>query len=332
MHESSFTRPLSRSLFPHLPNTDLPLNGHGIPVLRPILYKQLPDLESLRCFVAAAQTQSFRKAAKMVSLSPGAFSERIQRLEQQLGMSLFIRSTRHVSLSVEGSRLLKHARQLLEEAQEFQSYASAQEAQVSLTLGTRYELGLSYLLPILEELKKTHPHWNIHLFFGDAPSLTSALLSSDVDVVFSSMRVDNPKLHIQTTHPEHYVLVAKSHLASQIHSISDLKPHTLVDISPSFPLFRYFGESNHLRAQELFSEHRFLGTISALLYWVLKQDAFAVLPLYFVKEALSTQEISVVLPELEVHHDYFRLFWTKNHWAEASIIQLADFLRAHPLK
>jgi LysR family transcriptional regulator, glycine cleavage system transcriptional activator len=296
------------------------------------LYKQLPDLESLRCFVAAAQTHNFRKAAKLVHLSPGAFSERIQRLEEQLGVALFVRSTRHVALSVEGSRLLTHARQLLEEAQAFQHHASTQQAEISLTLGTRYELGLSYLLPILEEQKETHPHWNINLFFGDAPSLSSALYSSDVDVVFSSMRVDNPKLHIQTTHPEHYALVAKPHLASQIHSTEDLKPHTLVDISPSFPLFRYFGEGNQLRPQELFSHHRFLGTISALLYWVMKQDAFAVLPLYFVQEAISTQELTVVLPELEVQHDYFRLFWAKNHWAEAAITQLADFLRAHPLK
>ena len=307
-------------------------SGHGILVPRLILYNKLPDLESLRCFVAAAQTHNFRKAAKLVHLSPGAFSERIQRLEEHLGISLFVRSTRHVALSVEGSRLLTYARQLLEEAQAFQHHASTQPSEISLTLGTRYELGLSYLLPILEEQKQTHPHWNINLFFGDAPSLTSALLSSEIDVVFSSMRIDNPKLHIQTTHTEEYVLVAKPHLASQINSISDLKTHTLVDISSSFPLFRYFGESNQLRAQELFSQYRYLGTISALLYWVLKQDAFAVLPLYFVQDAIATQKVSVVLPQLDLQHDHFRLFWTKNHWAESSITQLADFLSAHPLK
>lgn len=311
---------------------DLQPNGHGIPVQRQILYSKLPDLESLRCFVAAAQTHNFRKAAKLVHLSPGAFSERIQRLEEQLDIPLFIRSTRHVALSVEGSRLLIHARQLLEEAQEFQYHADTQQSEISLTLGTRYELGLSYLLPILEEQKQTHPHWNIHLFFGDAPSLTNALLSSEVDVVFSSMRVDHPRLHIQTTHLEQYVLVAKPHIASQINRISDLKSHTLVDISSSFPLFRYFGESNQLRPQEIFSRYRYLGTISALLYWVLKQDAFAVLPLYFVQDAIATKEVSIVLPELDLQHDHFRLFWTKNHWAEPSITQLANLLRSHPLK
>jgi LysR family glycine cleavage system transcriptional activator len=307
-------------------------NGHGILVLRPILYNRLPDLESLRCFVAAAQTNSFRKAAKLVHLSPGAFSERIQRLELQLEVSLFVRSTRHVALSTEGSRLLKHAKQLLNEAQDFQYNASKQQTEVSLTLGTRYELGLSYLLPILEKQKHTHPHWNINLFFGDAPSLTNALLSSEIDIVFSSMRLDNPRLHIQTTHNEHYVLVAKPKLATQIHELSNLRSHTLVDISSSFPLFRYFGENNQLRPQELFSQYRFLGTISALLYWVLQQDAFAVLPLYFVQEAIAKGELSIVLPQHTLQHDHFRIFWTKSHWAEPVIIQLAEYLRTHPLQ
>ena len=296
------------------------------------MYSNLPNLESLRCFVAAAQTHNFRKAAKLVHLSPGAFSERILRLEQQLGVALFVRTTRRVALSEEGSRLLAHARQLLEEAQGFHHHASTQQTKLSLTLGTRYELGLSYLLPILEEQQQTHPHWQIHLFFADAPSLTSALLSSEVDVVFSSMRVDNPKLNIQTTHPEHYVLVAKPQLAAQINTLSDLRPHTLVDISPAFPLFRYFGELNQLRPQELFSQHRYLGTISALLHWVLQQNAFAVLPLYFVQAALATNQLSVVLPQLELQHDHFRLFWAKNHWAESAITELAEYLRTRPLQ
>lgn len=296
------------------------------------MYSNLPDLESLRCFVAAAQTHNFRKAAKLVHLSPGAFSERILRLEEQLGVALFVRTTRRVALSEEGSRLLAHARQLLEEAQGFHHHASTQQTELSLTLGTRYELGLSYLLPILEEQQQTHPHWRIHLFFADAPSLTTALLSSEVDVVFSSMRVDNPKLNIQTTHSEHYVLVAKPHLAAQITTLEDLRPHTLVDISPAFPLFRYFGEPNQLRPEELFSQHRYLGTISALLHWVLQQNAFAVLPLYFVQAALSTNQLSVVLPQLELQHDHFRLFWTKNHWAETAITELAEYLQARPLR
>lgn len=52
------------------------------------------DLESLRCFAAAAATLNFRAAARRVALSPGAFSDRLRRLEEELGVPLFVRTTR----------------------------------------------------------------------------------------------------------------------------------------------------------------------------------------------------------------------------------------------
>jgi len=296
------------------------------------LYNQLPNLESLRCFVAAAQTLNFRKAAKQVFLSPGAFSERIQRLEEQLGVSLFIRSTRHIALSTEGMRLLSRATSLLEEAQRFHSFATCTDLKIELTIGTRYELGTSFLLPLLEDFQQSHPQWHFHLFFGDAPSLRSALLSSEIDVALSSMRIDHPRIQIQTTHKEEYVLVASSKIAQGIHSLDDLHPHVLVDISSAYPLFRYFGESNQLRPHELFSQHRYLGTISALLHWVEYQDAIAVLPLYFVQPALKEGRVKRLFPEKEVQHDYFRFFWLQGHWAEQSITELALLLSQHPLQ
>ena len=152
-------------------------SGPGTLATRHSLYNQLPDLESLRCFVAAAQTDSFRKAAKLVHLSPSAFTERIQKLERQIDAPLFVRSTRKISLSTEGMRLLEYAKALLVQAERFHQLATQEQTQVALTMGTRYELGLSYLLPFLERQKIQAPHQDLHLFFGDAPSLTEALLS-----------------------------------------------------------------------------------------------------------------------------------------------------------
>src|SRR5260370_6976490 len=59
----------------------------------------LPDLESLRCFEAAARRLGFAAAAREVRLSPPAFSERIRRLEEQLGTALFPRRAPPVTLT-----------------------------------------------------------------------------------------------------------------------------------------------------------------------------------------------------------------------------------------
>ena len=105
---------------------------------------QLPDLTSLRCFEAAARHDSFRSAAAEVALSPAAFSDRIARLEDELGERLFERSTRSLALNTAGLRLLPHARALLHDAARLGDVVrSAALPPFTMTLGTRFELGLS---------------------------------------------------------------------------------------------------------------------------------------------------------------------------------------------
>ena len=59
----------------------------------------LPSLDNLRCFVAAAQSSSFRAAARVVALTPAALGQRIKQLEEQIGVPLFERTTRRVDSS-----------------------------------------------------------------------------------------------------------------------------------------------------------------------------------------------------------------------------------------
>ena len=76
----------------------------------------LPDLESLRCFDAAATHLNFRAAARALAMSPTAFGDRIKRLEELLGARLFERSTRRVMLTEAGQRLREHARRCIDAA------------------------------------------------------------------------------------------------------------------------------------------------------------------------------------------------------------------------
>jgi len=78
---------------------------------------RLPDLDSLRCFEAAALALNFRRGARAVGLSPAAFSDRIRQLEDQVGKPLFRRNTRQVSLTVAGEELLPRASRVIAEAQ-----------------------------------------------------------------------------------------------------------------------------------------------------------------------------------------------------------------------
>lgn len=66
---------------------------------------RMPSLVSLRAFEAAARRLSFKDAAQELSVTPGAISQQIRALEEDLGVSLFARATRSVSLTEVGRRL-----------------------------------------------------------------------------------------------------------------------------------------------------------------------------------------------------------------------------------
>jgi DNA-binding transcriptional LysR family regulator len=71
------------------------------------------DLRLLRAFVAVAEELHFTRAAQRLFVAQQALSRDVRRLEHQLGVRLFVRSTRSVTLTAEGERLLAHARGLL---------------------------------------------------------------------------------------------------------------------------------------------------------------------------------------------------------------------------
>src|SRR5688572_30734792 len=99
------------------------------------------DFDSLRCFDAVATTLNFRAAASRVHLSPAAFSDRIRRLEEDLGATLLSRTTRKVALSDRGRQLLPLVREVLDSIERLRA-VEAKALPFELVIGTRYELGL----------------------------------------------------------------------------------------------------------------------------------------------------------------------------------------------
>ena len=281
------------------------------------------DLDSLRCFSAAAATLNFRAAARRVGLSPGAFSDRVRRLEEELGVALFVRTTRRAELTDAGLRLVPHARAVIAQAERCREVAVGGPTPYALTLGTRFELGLSWLCPALGPLRTAHPERTIHLFVGDTPDILARTERGDIDAVVFSARLTSPRLVYATLHPETYVFVGRT---------GDEAQTVLLDVSPDLPLFRYLVDALPDRAPWRFSAHEYLGSIGAIRLRVLEGAGVAVLPEYFVREDLAAGRLARLLPEVALREDAFRLVWRADHPLEDRLIALADELRAIPLR
>jgi LysR family glycine cleavage system transcriptional activator len=290
------------------------------------------DLDSLRCFDAAATTLNFRASSRRVRLSPAAFSDRIQRLEEGLDLKLFIRTTRRVELSEIGRRLLPLAREILAGAERLRAAGRAPlvAPPYELCLGTRYELGLSWLCPLLGRLERAHPERGIHLYNGDSPDLLLRLERGELDAVVASMRLTSPKLSYAALHPERYVFVAKRAL---LRRREDARALTLVDVSADLPLFRYLLDALPDAEPWPFARVEHMGGIGNIRCRVLDgADRVAVLPRYFVEKDLAAGRLVRLMPRVRLRSDSFRLVWRSGHPRTAALLALAEELRRFPLQ
>lgn len=296
----------------------------------------LPDLESLRCFEVAARLLNFREAARQVALSPAAFSDRIRRLEDGLGARLFERTTRRVALTTAGARLLAQARETLRAAEGCLHAVEQADRPLpfELTLGTRFELGLSWLLPALEPLAARRPERTIHLAFGTGPVLLRQIRRGEVDAVVTSTRLTLGHLDYALLHHEAYVFCGAPTLleATPLEAAADARAHRLIDAHPDLPLFRYFLDAQPPEATWAFAGRQYLGTIAAIRAQALAGRGVAVLPRYFVAADLEAGRLAQILPAAKVLDDCFRLIWRRDHPQGDELRALAEALRGVPLR
>jgi len=126
-------------------------------------------LTGLIAFARAGSLGSYTAAARSLSISPSAVSKSIQRLEKQLGVSLFARTTRSLTLTAEGRDLHERALRLLHDAEEIEQAAKAARTEPAGTLriAASLPIGLHVIAPVLPQFRRLHPKVNIDLRLSD---------------------------------------------------------------------------------------------------------------------------------------------------------------------
>lgn len=289
------------------------------------------DLDSLRCFVAVAESLHFRAASERVALSPAAVSERVRRVEEEVSATLFERTTRRVSLTDAGRRLLPHARRVLAEAAACRAVAAGRDEvrPFELTLGTRYELGLSWLCPALPQLAAERPERTLHLYMGDTGALLDRVERGTIDAAVLSARITRPSLDQARLHEEHYAFVTAD---EGPRTAAEARRFVLLDATPDLPLFRYLLDVLPDRDPWRFAQVLHLGGIAAIRSQVLAGRGVAVLPRYFVADDLCEGRLREILHETPPRSDHFRLVWRRAHPHTAELEALAVTLGALPLR
>ncbi len=291
------------------------------------------SLESLRCFVAAAETLNFRNASARMNLTPAALGQRIKALEEEAGATLFHRTTRKVTLSKNGQLLLPEAKSLLKKAQDlFLAMAPGETPPAHLLIGTRHELGVSWLVPARRKMLKQFPKLRVDLHFGSALELNDLVSIGKLDCAVSSHQLLGPKLSFVTLHEENYKLVGSAKVFSRTTSRAQLEGRKLVDVDRTLPLFRYFRDSKQGFSAQLFSEVVCGGTIEAIADVVLHGEGVAVLPEYYVKKLVKQGKLVELFPKRTLLSDTFKLIFREDSPHKNIICDIGCFLKEFALR
>jgi DNA-binding transcriptional LysR family regulator len=126
-------------------------------------------LTGLIAFARAGSMGSFTAAARSLSISPSAVSKGVQRLEQRLGLSLFTRTTRSLTLTPEGRELHERALRLLRDAEEIEQAAMTARSEPSgaLRIAASLPIGVHLIAPALPAFRKLYPKVIVDLRLDD---------------------------------------------------------------------------------------------------------------------------------------------------------------------
>ncbi|MBB3139469.1 LysR family transcriptional regulator [Halomonas organivorans] len=141
---------------------------------------RLPSLNALRAFDETARTLSVTRAAEALHVTHGAVSRQLKQLEEQLGVALFRRQGRGLSLTQDGELLRASTSQAFERLGQACTQLRRRASEAPLVLGCPGSFLARWFIPRLDRLKAQCPELNLHL---TADEEVAGRLGTDVDAV-----------------------------------------------------------------------------------------------------------------------------------------------------
>lgn len=129
--------------------------------------RQLPPLNSLRAFEAAARHLSFTKAADELHVTPAAVSQQVKNLEDYFDVQLFRRLTRALRLTDAGQSVLPTLQEGFDKLLEVDQALRKREDDRVITVSVAPSFGAKWLVPRLERFQKLYPDYDLRLDASD---------------------------------------------------------------------------------------------------------------------------------------------------------------------
>lgn len=294
----------------------------------------MEDLRLIRCFVAAvANGNNFSAAARELSLTPAAISKNIRRLEQQLAVRLFYRSTRALTLTSEGQLVHEHYAAALAQLDRVRDMASTQSrgdsGTVRVTLTSSF--GKHVIMPLLDEFLRRHPSIRLDVNLEDR---LSDMIREGYDVgVRGGAEPDSGNFVIRKLAPlQPLVCAAPEYLArhGEPADPSQLEGHNCIlwkhpETGRTVPWeFRVRGRTRPVKA----SGSLICGDLDAIAEMALRGTGLAVVASYRAAPLLASGALREVLADFRPSPRHFYIHYPNRELLVQRVRLLVEFLIA----
>ena len=287
------------------------------------------EFREISTFLQVAQYQSFSKAARHLGYSQAAVTSQIKQLEQELGVHLFDRIGKQISLTHQGQVFYQYAvsiRNELEQAKNAVSDPSTLSGK--LCLGTIESICASIFPDLLAEYHRLHPEVTISIVTDSPGVLLDRMNENTIDIVYLlDRRIYDNRWCKTLEEPEENIFVA-----SPDHELALVKRELELDEVLRFPFFLTEKDASyrHMLEQYLASINRSvkpfleIGNTEFIIHMLLKNTGISFLPKFTVQRELQQKQLTALNVRGFQMQTWRQIFYHKNKWVTR---EMQEFLR-----
>jgi len=290
----------------------------------------MDSLNGFVVFVQVAETRSFVAAGRELGVSASAIGKSVARLEEKLGVRLFHRSTRSVTLTAEGTLFLERSRRILAEIDAAELELSQASAAPRGRLRVSLPLVSSLVLPVLGEFMRAYPQIELDLDFTDR---MVDVIEEGFDAVVRTGEPADSRLSARRLGSFHMRLVASPDYLAR-HGV----PQTPTDLEQHSCLHYRFPNSGKLETWALRREpgeaelqlptSMICNNIETRVCFALRGLGIAYLPDFAIREPLAAGLLQPILVDQVGGDGVFNVLWPASKYPSPKVRALVDFLCA----
>ncbi|MDD2987767.1 MAG: LysR family transcriptional regulator [Zoogloea sp.] len=289
----------------------------------------MDSLNGFVVFVQVAETRSFVATGRLLGVSASAVGKSVARLEEKLGVRLFHRSTRSVTLTAEGTLFLERSRRILAEIEAAELELSQAAAAPRGRLRVSLPLVSSLVLPVLGDFMREYPEIELDLDFTDR---LVDVVEEGFDAVVRTGEPADSRLSARRLGTFRTLLVASPDYLVRRgtpHSTAELRQHSCLHyrFPSSGKLEAWVPRQSQAEPDLPLPNSMICNNIETRVCFALQGLGIASLPDFAIREPLADGRLVPLLAEVG-RTGVFHVLWPASKHPSPKVRALVDFLSA----